>query len=274
MKPKIFAIIPSFNSADEIINCLSSLRRNGNSSFDLEIIVIDNASADKTAEMIGKKFPDVEIIRNSQNLGFARAVNIGIKIALKENASHVLLLNQDTIVEPQLIGKLLNENSGLVAPVIKFERDKKIVYDHGGIVNWWIGRTIHREFPKIMQGLVNIDYVSFCCVLIKKEVFDKIGLLNESYFLYFEDVDFCTKVKKSGLGISISKDAIITHNLREHRSIPFGERSAFKTKELLKSNRIFVNTCLPWYRKPLGLAYLALLFIKGEINKAIRNTNE
>ncbi len=194
-----------------------------------------------------EKIPGVEtiVIDNSPpniNLGFAAAVNIGIKKALAGGADKILLVNPDIKIK-----KIDFKNGDVVAPVLKFKRDGEWVYDYGGRVNWLIGRTTHIKSPG------EIDYVSGACMMIDKKVFAKIGFFDERFFMYFEDVDFCLRAKQSGFKISISNTTVI-HNLTKDPT---------RINYALTSNFKFILKWIRWPYKILGLLYWLAIFLKS-----------
>jgi len=154
----------------------------------------------------------------------------------------------------------------IVGPVIKFQRKGDWVYDFGGKINWWLGRSYHIEFRSQELGVRSqkeIDYVSGCCMLIRRKVFEKIGFLNEKYFLFFEDPDFCLRAKKAGFRVALEPKSVIIHNLSEGKKKPF-----YYIYHLLRSNLIFVNTFIPFYRRPVAWLYLWLLGLKMLLNRS------
>lgn len=250
---KIFVIILNFNGGRDIIECLNSLKRER-----AEIVVIDNGSFDSSLAMIKKNFPKVKIIENNKNLGFAAGNNIGIRHAFKRGADAFILLNQDTIVEKDFLEPLLRNQADIVGPVIKFKRRGKWIYDYGGKINWLIGRTSHQEsltyinsarLPRRLN-FQNPDYISGCAMLIKRPVFEKVGLLDERFFLYFEDADFCQRAKKAGFKIGVEPKAIIFHKLIEGK-----EKSFFQIYHLMRSNLIFINRYISFWKSPLAYLY-------------------
>ena len=146
-------------------------------------------------------------------------MNVGIKYALKHRAYAVLLLNQDTIVKPSFLKPLVDwaeadKGIGIVAPVIKHKQFGKVRYDLGGKINWWLGKATHINRSRIeINQPAERDYVSGCCLLVKRSVFEKIGLLDEKFFLYFEDDDFCTRARKAGFTVWVVPKSQIYHKL-------------------------------------------------------------
>lgn len=205
---------------------------------------------------------DVIVVDNSKNnRGFAKAVNIGIKRALKEGAGQVLLVNPDIKISQKILTDLLRINTDIGAPVLKFRRNGRWVFDLGGKVNWIIGRTDHYEVAASSSAPRNasqIDYVSGACMMIKKEVFEKIGFFDEQFFMYFEDVDFCLMAKQAGFRIAVDQKVIVEHQIEEHRNT----HDSFKMQCNLASNLVFINKWVPWFFRPAAWIYFAARFIR------------
>lgn len=256
---KVFILVLNFNGGRYILDCLQSLQLiKLPPGWGAEVLVVDNASTDNSLQLIESRFPKIEIIKNKKNLGFAGGNNIGIRLALKRKAQSVLLVNQDTVVEKNFLSPLLANDADMVAPIIKFKRKGKWIYDFGGKINWWIGRTSHDERTKVKnEKPAKIDYVSCCCMLIKKEVLNKIGLLDEKFFLYFEDVDFCLRAKKAGFKIAVEPKSIVLHKLTGTGKRPFRQNL-----HLLKSNRLFISRYVSFFLKPIAYFYWCFLSIK------------
>lgn len=256
MENKIFIVILNYNCKLDIIDCLKPLIQSLPVSRQSSIIIVDNASIDGSVQLIKQKFPRLKIIENKKNLGFAAGNNIGIKYALKNGAEYVLLLNPDTIVKKGFLKPLLKNPADIVAPVIKFKREKEWIYDFGGKINWCLGRSYHLETKSQKLNLA-IDYVSGCAMLIRKQVFEKIGFLDERFFLYFEDADFCLRARKAGFKIAVEPKSIISHKLREGK-----RKSWLQIYHLLRSNLIFINRHISFWRKPLAYLYWWTLLSK------------
>jgi GT2 family glycosyltransferase len=214
------------------------------------------------------------VINNSppnKNLGFAAAVNIGIKKALKNGAERILLLNPDIKISNRNINALCKSDGDIVGPVLKFKRGSKTVLDYGGKLNMILGRAKHVE--EIFQGDIfgtkeneslfkrhhlhedKIDYVSGACMLIRREVFEKIGLFDESFFMYFEDVDFCLRATRAGFKLSLETEAVVEHQISEHKFT--GDKK--KINYNLQSNYFFAQKWLSWPLQILAKVRLALI---------------
>lgn len=254
---KIFVIVLNFNGGREIVECLNSLKREK-----AEVIVVDNGSFDGSLGIIKKSFSKLKIIENNKNLGFAAGNNIGILYALKRGADAIMLLNQDTVVKESFLEFLYRNPADIVGPVIKFRRKGRWIYDYGGKINWLIGRTSHQE--SLVGGRLSKklnfqdpDYISGCAMLIKRPVFEKVGLLDERFFLYFEDADFCQRAKKAGFKIAVEPKAIIFHKLTEGK-----EKSLFQIYHLMRSNLIFINRYISFRKRLLAYSYWWVFSIK------------
>jgi hypothetical protein len=257
---KVFIVILNFNGKEYILDCLKTVRNK-----EVEIVVVDNGSTDGSLQSINSlKWGNLKIIKNKRNLGFAGGCNVGIRYALEKDAEAILLLNPDTIVSKGFLRPLLENPADIIGPVIKFKRGGEWVYDFGGKVNLWLGRSYHleeRARTKVRYYKFP-DYVSGCAMLIKRPVFEKIGLLDERYFLYEEDVDFCLKARKAGFKVAVEPRSIIVHKLTEGKKKPLKQHFSH-----LKSNFIFINHWIPVYKRPLAYIYLLLLLFKVLIER-------
>ncbi|MGB9911135.1 MAG: glycosyltransferase family 2 protein [Microgenomates group bacterium] len=245
---KLSIVILKFNGEEEVFRCLSSLQFiKLPKNWQKEIIIVDNSI--KKNKNFNLKFKNLKIktILNNKNVGFAKGVNIGIKEALENNSEAILLLNQDTQPDKDFLFWLLNNHADIVGSIIKFRRGGKWVYDYGGKVDWKKGKASHIEKSKILNLKFEIDYVSGCCMLIHRPVFEKIGFFDERYFLYFEDVDFCLRAKKAGFKITVEPKSVVTHFLKEGKRKPLWQRW-----QMIKSNLIFINRWIDWWRRPLA----------------------
>lgn len=256
----IYIIILHYKNIKDTIECLNSIQNLAKNRLNIKVILVDNDSTVTLTNSLYKSFV-FEIIHNEKNLGYAGGMNIGIRKALKDkSAKYILILNNDTVLPSNLLTKLLDNSSDIIGPVIAFRWNSKLVYDFGGSVNWWTGRTHHMESSsKLSKEFYNIkiDYVSGCCMLVRREVFRKIGLFDERYFFYFEDVDFCVRAKKAGFSISVNPDVYIYHKLG-------GSIGRWTNKAITNNiigNFIFINKHLGW-RRVTGYGYLFALTAK------------
>jgi GT2 family glycosyltransferase len=216
--PKVSIIILNWDGLNDTVECLESLRKIDYPNC--EIIVVDNASVDGSPERIQSLFPDVTMVKNTTNLGFAGGNNIGMKLALENGAKYVWLLNNDTVVEPDTLSKLVaaaesRPEVGLLSPVIySYGAPDKIQYC-GSYFDW------DNYAVKSLSDLskVNLFNNRDSCLwgtalLIKREVIENVGYLNERYFAYWEDFEYSLRALRAGYLNRVDLSAKIFHKLR------------------------------------------------------------
>lgn len=229
----ITIITINYNSEKETNELLLSLKKANRSEYKIKIIVIDNGSKKPFTLLDQEKSENISIIRSVVNTGFSGGCNIGIKEALKHSADYLLFINNDTTVDSSMIYNLLNvlvrdPNIGITTPKIyfakgnEFHRDRykfselgKVLWFAGGNIDWKNIQSIHLGMNEVDHGQYNniekIEFATGCCMLIKREIIEKIGLFDEKYFLYYEDSDFSERIKKAGYEIYYVPDAIMYH---------------------------------------------------------------
>lgn len=227
----VFVSVISFNNTKATLECLESLEKIKRNDFKLNVIVIDNSTDEKFST--NKKYNnfELEILKSETNLGFSGGQNLGIKYALKKNADFIVILNNDTVVDENLINNLLNSfkgNTGIVCPKIyfakgfEFHKDRykdnekgKVIWYAGGIMDFKNVIGKHRGVDQVDKGQfdqeIETDYATGCCMMIKSEVFQKVGYLDDKYFLYYEDADFSMRARQLGFKILFVPKAFMWH---------------------------------------------------------------
>lgn len=220
---KVSIVIVNWNARENLRNCLATIF-NENSLDEYEVLLVDNASTDDSLEVLKWDYPLVEVIANKENNGFSRANNQGIRRCHGEN---ILLLNPDTEIRPLAIRKLLDfintdSDNGIVGP--------RLLNGDGSLqVSCYPFPTLAREFWRLLHlqriyplGFYDqsswdltqpreVDSLQGACLLIRREVFDQVGLLDEGYFMYTEEIDFCYRAKKAGWKIVWLPTAEVIH---------------------------------------------------------------
>jgi GT2 family glycosyltransferase len=214
---KVVIVILNWNGLLDTLECLRSIQKITYPNF--RVLVIDNGSEGNDAEIIRMKFEDfVCLIKIEKNIGFTGGANVGIRWALCNGAKYVLLLNNDTVVDPNFLTELVNvfQNDlqiGVVTPKIYYYGQPNRIYSAGGRVNFWTGKT-----PIIGQGEIDegqfdtieeVDYVGM--IMMKEKTINTIGLFSQIYFTYYSDADWCVKAKKAGFKVVYAPKAIIWH---------------------------------------------------------------
>ncbi len=213
-------VIVSWNTAPLLADCLRSLPAGADGQA-AETIVVDNASADGSADLVAREFPQVRLIRNSENLGFGRANNQGLRASA---GRYALLLNSDTVVKPGALSALVqymdsNPAVGACSPRLvrpdgtpqpyAFGHDPTLTYLLRRAVNQLLFRRYLHDWA--VSAVQEVDWVSGACLLARREAADRVGLLDENIFMYFEDNDWCLRLRQAGWKICYYPEAEVMH---------------------------------------------------------------
>lgn len=228
-KLKISIIVLNYKGIENTLSCLDSLRRIKNGSFKIEIIVVDNGSGDGSKEAL-QNLRDIHLIALEKNLGYSGGNNVGIREAIKRGSQYILVLNNDTLVDSNLLTELINgvKKGDIISPKIYFAKGfefhknrykksdlGKVIWYAGGKIDWQNVVGVHAGVDEVDKGQFKksmaIDYATGACMFIKSKIFEEIGFFDEKYFLYLEDMDFCVRAKKAGFSIIFEPTAIIWH---------------------------------------------------------------
>lgn len=214
---RLLAIILCHNGVELTLGCLDSLLQHAPDTLD--VLVIDNASGDGTAEAVRSRFPNVDVLRSSDNLGYAGGNNLGIRYGLEKGASRFLLLNNDTLVEADCVEALLRSleshpQTGILGPLVLTWDAGETIGSAGGSIDWVRGDAVNVGAGETYRGQYpgrDVDFIHGCCLLITKEAIQRVGLLDERYFLYWEETDWCARVRRAGLEVRFEPSARIRH---------------------------------------------------------------
>lgn len=203
--PKVSIVVLNWNGLENTLECIESLSKTNYPNY--EIIVVDNGSSDGSSQTLKDRRYKITLLENAENLGFSAGNNVGILYAIEHGTDYVFLINNDTIVDPDVLKVLVDVSerdalAGMIGPKIYdfYEPDK--IWFAGAYIDWKTGESPHSGKGQIDKGqfntVIEVDRLTGCAMLIKRAVFEKIGLLDPDYFLYFEDVDFCVRARKAG----------------------------------------------------------------------------
>lgn len=218
MYPKVSIILLNWNGKEDTLECLESIRQIDYPNY--EIILVDNGSTDGSVEFFRDKYPEIEIIQNEENLGFAEGNNVGISNIIARGTDYILLQNNDTVVDPRFLTELVqvieSDNTiGVVGPTVYYYGSPNKIQSAGAKIWWCIGRSRHLRKNRFDKGdlgeIREVDYIPGCSLLAKSELFSKVGYLNENYFAYWEESDWCIRVKKAGYNILYVPPAKVWH---------------------------------------------------------------
>ena len=253
-RPKVAIILLNWNGKADTIECMESLGKVTYPNY--EIWIVDNDSSDGSVELFRQRYPGVGLIVNDKNLGFAGGNNVGIRRAMEDGAEMLLLLNNDTVVYPDFLDRMVqvaegDEHVGIVGPKICFYSAPDKIWSAGGTINMFTGAigNFGEGLPQDrFSGVKRVDYVSGCALLIKSSVIRQIGLMDEDYFLYFEETDWNVRAHEKGYISVVNYDACILH------------KSGMAVNKIKGSDYYYVPRNLPLFIRKNGRWYHKLTF--------------
>lgn len=219
---KVSVILINYNGSELTHACVDSILASIN--CEPKVIIVDNSSLEseflKMSEIVQSyKNTEVELIRSTTNDGFSAGNNIGIKQAIADNAEYIMLLNNDTEIDEYMISHLLenSSDSSVAVPKIYYFSDKKKIWYAGGIIQWNMGKTKHlgengydtaETFRK-----KKVAFATGCCILIPTKIFKRIGLMDESFFMYGEDTELSFRLAENKIDIVYVPEAVMWHKI-------------------------------------------------------------
>ena len=262
--PLVFCVVVNWQGWTDTIACLESLLAQEYPSF--RIVVVDNASADDSVERIRTAFPGMDVRCASANRGYAAAGNLGIEVALEHGAQLVWLLNNDIVAPPDTLCKLVTAAQGprfgMVGSVLRYmDKPSEVQAWGGGHVARSSGYATHFRGP---SALGEGTFLTFASVLLRREMLKDIGLLDEGYFMYFEDSDLCFRARAAGWKLAVAGDTSVLHK----------EGGSAATRKCARVDRIVTASGLRFlgrYGRPRGLAQA--LFVLSRIGKRALHGN-
>lgn len=224
-------IIVNWNGWRDTVRCLASLKKMDRKGLRVDVIVVDNGSTDDSVKKISAVLPHGTILTLPKNLGFTGGNNTGMKFAFLTGVDYVWLLNNDTLVDRNaldLIDVFDDANVGIAgskiyfAPAHEYHKDRytakergKVFWYAGGKVDWANMIASHRGVDEVDTGQYNMTedtpFVTGCSMMISKTVIEKVGFLDEKYYLYLEDLDFCLRAKRAGFRLLYYPKSVVWH---------------------------------------------------------------
>lgn len=272
---RIGVVTVTYNSGEVIDDFWESLRVQTYRNFLL--FVIDNASGDDTRQKIRQYHdPRIVLIANDENNGGTGGDNQGITAALAAGCDSVLLLNNDTTFEPNLIRKLVagleTYDCQMIAPKMLFHDRPRHLWCAGGRFSLWQtyagvhrgeGRLDRGQFDEVMQ----VSYCPTCCMLIRRVVFESIGIMDENYFLYWDDTDLCLRAAKAGFTLVYLPEAVLWHKVS---SLTGGYQSRAALRYVVRNRTYFIRKNVP----PVWQPYCFLFcFFRSLLGLLLRRDN-
>lgn len=205
MDKAVYIIVLNWNGKEDTLDCLRSLRSTDYARY--KIVLVDNGSQDGSVDAVRDGFPEAEIIEIGKNLGFAGGNNVGIEYAVKAGADYVFLINNDTTVHPDYLKELVavaesDPGIGAAGSKIYYHSEPDRIWFAGGKINWLKNKGEHIGLDEIDQGQYDqvreVGYLTGCALLVKREVIEQVGVLEDDYFLYYEDADYSLRIQNAG----------------------------------------------------------------------------
>jgi GT2 family glycosyltransferase len=273
---KVSIVTVNYNQPAVTGELLSSIEKT-NGYSNIEIIVVDNASKVNPIPTWSLKYPSIKFIRSNVNLGFAGGNNLGIKQA---TGDYLFLVNNDTEFTPGLIEKLVealdnNDTIGMISPMIKYFSDKSLVQYAGYTpMNYYTCRNSCIGLRQKDEGQFDhiISPTAYChgaAMMIRKQAIDQAGLMNENFFLYYEEMDWCEQIIKAGYQVWVNTNALIYHK----ESVSVGKKSALKAYFMNRNRILFMRRNAPFFNLVVFYIYFMLLVVPRNVFTYINNNN-
>jgi hypothetical protein len=216
-EPLIICVILNTNRRDDTLECLDSLSRSTYQHF--SVLVLDNHSVDGSVEAIQARYPDTQIVPIEENRGYAGNNNVGIKIALERGADWVFVLNEDTILDSECLARLVEAGEqdaqiGIVGPMVYHYDEPGYIQSAGGILGpYW--QSIHLSKDEVDTGQWStvhpVEWISGCAILVRRPVIEQVGMIDERFFYYWEETEWCLRTGKAGWKILHVPQAKLWH---------------------------------------------------------------
>ena len=214
--PNVGIVISNYNGWQDTVQCLESLEKQ--TYRDFEIILLDDASTNDSVQQLQKHLPaNTVFLPQAANAGFAAVNNVGMRRAMADGCDWVLLLNNDTVAAPDFLETLLRETpAGAVScPKMLFMDPPDEIWFAGGELDRATGKVKHlgghaKDGPAFAEKK-QVSFITFCCVLLPRSVIETVGFLDETLFMYCEDVDYCIRLADAGVPLWFLPDAKIWH---------------------------------------------------------------
>lgn len=262
MSPLVVAVIVNYNRPNDTIECIRSLRCSQYPA--LQILVVDNGSSDNSIERFQSECGDVELLATKHNLGFTGGNNKGIEYSFPKEPTFILLLNNDTLVEPDFLGHLVaalegNKDAAAASATVLYYPDTNTVWYGGGRFRYWRGASVSLFSGKSRKWLpknqdVKTTFVTGCAVLLRTDAIRHAGKFDERYFMYFEDAELSLRLIRNGYRLMYVPQSLVYHKVAHHGDTPFalyyGVRNRF----------LFIESATEGLHCLVAQGYLYLVF--------------
>ncbi len=218
--PHVYVIVLNWNNNSDTIECVESLEKTSYPNF--TIVLVDNGSTDDSEAILKGRFPGIHLIQNGRNLGFTGGMNAGIRHALQSGAEYILMLNNDTIVDPNAVAALVaaatgDSRIGILSSKILFYHRPDVIWYAGGTYNSFLGWGRHRGYGELDRGQYDrteeTKRPSGCSMMVSRAFCEKVGLLDERFFCYGEETDWAMRGKRAGFKVVYVPSSMVWHKV-------------------------------------------------------------
>lgn len=267
---RVATVILNWNGRADTMECLSSIARVEHPGWEHLVIVADNASSDGTPDAVREAYPDVVLLDNGGNLGFAEGNNRAIEWARSVGIDYVILLNNDTVVEPDTLRLLVgfadrHPAAGAVMPLIEYYGREGVWYAGGGWLHFGRMEPL-TEAPSAEPYRTQL--FTGCCVLLPMRVLDEVGDLDPDLYMYFEDTDLALRMEEAGYETWVVPAAVVKHKVGSSSG---GAVSAFAVYYQTRNNLIMIHRRMKTTRRrAVGYSYMVAVSAKMYLNLVTR----
>jgi len=219
--PQVTIIVLNWNGLDDTLDCLESLGQLDYQGY--EVVVVDNGSVDGSVPVIRERFPGVTIVENGENLGYAGGNNVGLRYAMAQRADYALLLNNDTVVDPAFLRILVDTMEaepavGIAGPTIYYHQHPDVIWSAGGSIDWRRGSTRmvgldEQDVGQFGKKPREVDFITGCALLARMKAVEEASELDERFFMYYEETEWCVRIARAGYRIIHVPQAKIWHKI-------------------------------------------------------------
>jgi GT2 family glycosyltransferase len=244
--PKVVVTVLNYNRHQDTIDCINSLLKCSYPQFD--ILVVDNGSTDGSFGRIKAAHPGIEMMSTHKNLGYTGGVNICIELAKARLPEYIMVLNNDTLVEPDFLNYLvqaleLHHSAAAASGTILAEHDRETIWYAGGKMIPWRGLAVHcrkgSKLDRTKLGFVRkVTFVTGCMILFRTSMIDVAGLEDERFFMYLDDIELSFRIQKRGLDLLYVPESVIYHKVLNDTD------SALKLYYSVRNRLLFITVAL------------------------------
>lgn len=280
-QPLTVIIMLNYNGAKDTVECIESLKRIDYTNY--RILIVDNSSTDDSVAVFREKFPELDLYVTERNLGYTGGINRGFREAAKLNPAYMLVLNNDTIVEPDFLTELVNAMEGNrdaagVGGLILAEHDRKTIWFGNGKMIKWRGLAIHidKGLPseqRSVKELVETDFLTGCMILFRTEHLARTGFEDEDFFMYLDDIEFSARIRSHGFKLLYQPKAVIYHKVLGEKESPlklyYSVRNRFLLNNKMNKGVIRLVTAL-YFSSVISLKIMVWSFVNKPFARVAR----